>query len=78
MDLFKQLYCSLYIVQSVVTADNGKFLEKHTDENLQGMQMDITRYIDGDKMVVVGYIDGERLVLVRYKDEDKVMLCDTN
>ena len=53
------LYCSLYIVQSVVTADNGKFLEKHTDENLPGMQMDITRYIDGDKMVVVSYTDGK-------------------
>jgi len=70
------VYCSWYVVQSVVTADNGTFLEKHTDENLQGMQMDITRYIDGDKMVVVSYIDGDRLIPVIYIDEDMVMICD--
>ena len=45
-----KLFC---MFQSVVTVDGDKLLETHTDDNLQGMDMNITRYIDGGKMIVV-------------------------
>lgn len=36
-----------------MTAEGDRFVEKHTDESMNGMEMNITRYIEGDKMVVV-------------------------
>ncbi|WAR31582.1 FABP5-like protein [Mya arenaria] len=39
-------------MKSVVTVDGDKLQEKHIDDNLHGMDMNITRYIDGEKMIV--------------------------
>lgn len=38
-----------------MTAEGDKFVEKHTDESMNGMEMNIVRHIDGDKMIVVSY-----------------------
>ncbi|XP_045202378.2 fatty acid-binding protein type 3-like isoform X2 [Mercenaria mercenaria] len=40
-------------LKSVMTADGGKFVEKHIDKSMNDMEMNITRHIEGDKMVVV-------------------------
>ena len=34
-------------------ADGDKFVETHTDESMNGMEMNILRHMEGDKMVVV-------------------------
>ncbi|WAR31580.1 FABP7-like protein [Mya arenaria] len=39
-------------MKSVVTVDGDKLVEKHTDDNLNGMDMNITRNIEGGKMIV--------------------------
>jgi hypothetical protein len=36
-----------------MTADGDRFLEKHVDESMNGMEMHIARHIEGDKMIVV-------------------------
>ncbi|KAH3797692.1 fatty acid-binding protein type 2-like [Dreissena polymorpha] len=43
-------------MKSVMTADGDRFVEKHVDEGLQGMEMHISRHIEGGKMVVVTQI----------------------
>lgn len=39
-------------LKSVMTADGDRFLEKHVDESMNGMEMHIARHIEGDKMIV--------------------------
>ncbi|XP_052789484.1 uncharacterized protein LOC128223973 isoform X2 [Mya arenaria] len=41
-----------FISISVVTVDGNKLIEKHIDDNLHGMDMNITRYIAGGQMIV--------------------------
>lgn len=57
---------TIVLFQSVMTADGDKFVEKHTDESMNGMEMNITRYIEGDKMVVVSSLRIYRQMVAVY------------
>ncbi|KAL5012208.1 hypothetical protein ScPMuIL_010759 [Solemya velum] len=39
-------------MKSVITAENDRFVEKHTGESFKGAEMDIVRWIEGGKMIV--------------------------
>jgi hypothetical protein len=39
--------------QSLVNLEGDKLIEKHTNNNLQGAEMNIQRWVDGDTMMVV-------------------------
>lgn len=39
-------------LKSIMTADGDKFVEKHTDEGMNGLEMEIIRHIDNGKMIV--------------------------
>lgn len=43
----------LYDFQSLVNLEGDKLIEKHTNNNLQGAEMNIQRWIDGQTMMVV-------------------------
>ncbi|XP_014769109.1 fatty acid-binding protein homolog 9 [Octopus bimaculoides] len=53
---FGQTYESASIdgspMQSIITADGDKFVEKHTGESLQGAEMHIIRRIENGNMIV--------------------------
>lgn len=39
-------------MKSIMAAEGNKFVEHHTDENIQGKEMKVVRWVDGGKMIV--------------------------